>query len=243
MPDSTAELYHRDGSIKVKNIIPGQNLCGAMIPTLGDHQHESKQIEREQLINQYQHVSQLSKENILGHALEEELNEGFELVNADNRLVSLQSFDSAEISYVAELESTAVDVHTRCDSDRDVISSDNGSQGVLENRLQGSVEVRKPKSRWVFSASVSVSITKKSVADQPKNEMQALCNGDNNKRKWIKQTDSDDSDRIEEEGIEIVPLLSNGGDDPPSDSQALERNDRVSLFYVGDKSTSMHGID
>ena len=247
MPESTAELYHGDGNVRAKMIVPGQNLCGAMIPTLGKTTSiKSNQTERAQLINQYQNISQL-KQDILGQGLNVELNEGFELVNADNQLVCLQSVDSAENSpcgkSMTDVESTAL-VNIRRESIRDVVISDNAIQEALERRLHNNTEMRKPKSSWAFSASINVSITKKSLVDQQlvsSNDMQALCNGSNNKRHLIKQSDGDE---VEEEGIEVVPILTtNNFNDSPSAEQAFELNDRVSVFFVDDKRMSIHEID
>ena len=230
LPESSAEPYtHSEEEIKVDRFVPSQDLSGDMIPMTGQDVVASqlkKQKEKEGLLGMYKKMAHAttSQESVP----EEELDEGFELIGSENRIVCMHSESSGE----ADEKSSTELVTTTSNSERDIIISDKAIQLASENQLQ---PLNSSKSKWVFSASIQLSLRKETVEENP---TPALSYG--KKKGLIKQTSE-----LAEQGVEVVPLLGSDDDGTaqPDAQSRLEddTDDHVSVLYV--KDDTKHSIN
>lgn len=235
LPESFAEPYHHsEEEVKSDKFVPSQDLTGVMIPMCGQDKVQTqtkRQKEKESLISQHRKMIE-AKSTQSEAALEEEVDECFELVGGDNQVICLHS-DSSGLSAHDEkqLDSPSDLAITRSSSDRDVIISDKAIQLVLENQM-GPHDPSNRKSKWVFSASMS--LRKETVEE----ETPLICD-DPKRSRLLKQ-----SSTLEEEGVEIVPFLDSAADEEDkglTGRQPDNNNDHVSVFYVPTKDTKAEG--
>jgi len=227
LPESFAQPYHSEEEIKTFKFVPSQDLTGTMIPMTGQDAAESesrKQKEKEGLFCQYQDM--IKKEPQSTSSLEDELDEGFELVSAEDRLICLPSepFDRDTDKESASSEIT----HARSNSIQDAGISDKAIQLALEKELQEHKKLKAPKTKWIFSAQVSLSLRKETVQETT-HTTPAIDNGTH--KELI-----EDMDTIQEEGVEIVPFIDSDPSTAESDSLLKLENDtsHVSVFYMKD---------
>ena len=224
LPESSAEPYHHSEEIKVDRFVPSQDLSGDMIPMTGQDVVASqlkKQKEKEGLLGMYKKMARVTTSN--ESVPEEELDEGFELIGSENRVVCMHSESSGEADEKGSTELAT----TTSNSERDIIISDKAIQLASENQLQ---PLNSSKSKWVFSASIQLSLRKETVEENP---TPALSYG--KKKGLIKQTSE-----LAEQGVEVVPLLGSDDDSTaqPDAQSRLEddTDDHVSVLYVKDDS-------
>ena len=230
LPESSAEPYHQS-EIKVERFVPSQDLSGVIIPMTGQDAVQNqlnKQKEKELLLGQYHHKMANSTSPSESAQSEEEVDEGFELIGSENQVVCLHSPQSSTLSATDNDKVTSSELAaTSSSSEGDVVvSSDKAIQLALENQLQPHSGGGSPtQSKWVFSASIKLSLRKEIVEGETQTTpIAAIC--DEEDRDLIRQKSSD----VLEEGIEIV-----AGEIAESDPQSEfedTQNDHVSVLYV-----------
>lgn len=222
--------------VEFKRFVPSQDLSGCMIPMTGQDVAKleaRKRIEQERLYAEYQ--KRLSGKSQSALACEEDnLDEGVELIGNEDRMVCYYN------------ESSGVDALTKSaeDAPQGKITTKSGSSGTAIQLSMGN-QITNPASisasKWVFSASIQLSLTKAPVDDVP--TPVSLLRDDDNGR--IEQTDDDEEEAEEEqkendfaaeEGVEIVPLsrsndISMEIEEPPSKLDNDADND-VAVLYV-----------
>ena len=243
LPESSAEPYQSEEEVKTVKFIPSQELSGAMIPITDDtiRSQSRKQKERDILVNQYRR--RVTDRKGIDSAIEDdELDEGYELIGTEDRVVCLHS-TFAEVPGAldtAKMEST----HKRSKSDGDVVVADKEIQLAMESQLQSHDA---SKSKWVFSASIKLSLRKETI--EGGSGTPAICDdttdicADTTSNGIIEQMDG-----LAEEGVEILPLFSSFNDDNAgSDSQTAlvesSGNSHVSVFYFKDETQCQEAKD
>ncbi|KAL7527539.1 hypothetical protein ACHAXR_004052 [Thalassiosira sp. AJA248-18] len=238
LPESSAEPYQSKEEIKTVKFVPSQDLSGSMIPMTGQDAVESearKKKEKDCLLGKYQKMVNEKPESLF--ALEDEWDEGFELIGTEDHVVCLHSESSEVATGMKELESTLI-APARSNSERDVVLSDKAIQLALEKELhQDPKKAKRPKSKWIFSAKVSLSLRKEAVEDL--SATPALESPDNPAR--LCDSSNLIEDTVQEEGVEIVPFLSGSAhDDMAKSGPPLELendSDHVSVLYVKDETS------
>ncbi|KAL7554718.1 hypothetical protein ACHAWF_018241 [Thalassiosira exigua] len=224
LPESSAKPYRSDEKIKCTRFVPSQDLTGTMIPKTGQDAAQSqarKQKEKTDLLEKYQRMVQEKPD--LANAAKEEVDEGFELIGTEDRIVCVHSDPSEDAIVESEKSDTTEITHTRSNSD--ALVSDKSIQLALDKEVQER-KPDPPKTKWIFSASLKLSLRKEIVEDV---SAPALCNGTPS---LCHEANKMIEDGVEEEGVEIVPLLGSGGGETAESDAAV--NDHVSLFYVKD---------
>lgn len=237
LPESSAEPYDSEEEVKSDKFVPSQDLTGVMIPMCGQDMVKNqtkRQREKEFLISQHRKMIK-AKSTQSETALEEEVDECFELIGGDSQVVCLHSDSTGLSAHDDEKTDPSTDLSvTRSNSDRNVIISDKAIQLALENQL-GPHDPSNTKSKWVFSASIQMSLRKETVEEEIP---LAICD-DPKRGRLLEQ-----SSTLEEEGVEIVPFLNSAADEEGSNitgRQPDNDNDHVSVFYVPTKDTMAEG--
>ena len=220
--------------VEFKRFVPSQDLSGCMIPMTGQDVAKleaRKRIEQERLYAEYQ--KRLSGKSQSALACEEDnLDEGVELIGNEDRMVCYYN------------ESSGVDALTKSaeDAPQGKITTKSGSSGTAIQLSMGN-QITNPAStsasKWIFSASIQLSLTKATVDDVP-TPIPLLCDDENGR---IEQTDDDKEKALEEqkedfaaeEGVEIVPFsssnnISMGIEEPTSKLDNDADNDVAVLF-------------
>lgn len=213
LPESYAEPYHSKGEVVTAKFVPSQDLSGSLIPVTGQDENENrlrKKKERDDLLEQYHKMAEESGPE-LAPPEDEELDAGYELVSTEDRLICIPSEHSDEGKIVTQQSSDIVQTSSR--SARDTAMTE---KVIKQLAFEQESELKPPKSQWVFSAQVSLSL-KKEIVDDVKPMTPALSSGPS--KKLIKE----DADTLEEEGVEIAML----GEVSPT-------GENVSVFYVDD---------
>ena len=235
LPESSAEPFQSQEEVKTVKFIPSQELSGTMIPITDDtiRSQSRKQRERDTLVNQYRR--RVTDRKVIDSATEDdELDEGYELIGTEDRVVCLHStFAEVGALDAAKMEST----HKRSKSDGDVVVADKEIQLAMKSQLQPDDA---SKSMWVFSASIKLSLRKETIEGgswTPAicDDATAIC-AETTSNGMIEQMDG-----LAEEGVEIVPFFGSFNDDNAgSDSQTAlvesSGNDHVSVFYLKDET-------
>ena len=230
LPESSAEPYRSKQRVKdVRKFVPSQDLSGAMIPMTGQEATERRVKmgkDKDTLVGKFQEMVCETPELTYAPS-QEDLDEGYELNLQEDRVVCLHS-ESEDIAKSTESKEITP---ARCNSERSVVLSDQMVQLALEKEL-GEPRQKKggSKTKWIFSAKVLLSLRKEAEQDSPSppalesSAGPALCDANN----LIEHS-------VEEEGVEIVPLLeaTNDGTKVSGSSSHLEsESEHVSLFYV-----------
>ena len=236
LPQSFAEPYHSEEDIKTAQFVPSQDLSGAMIPMTGQDAIErklKKEEERDHLLKQFQDISNNNLQTTTS-VTEGETEPGFELVSSESekRLVCVPS--SASVGAIGKGSRDTI-THTRSNSSREIMVSDEAIQSALEGELGEPKKSENLNRKWVFSAQFSFSLRQETSREKPTTP--ALCNG-TNKNLLGANTGQEKRlmDSIKEEGVELVPFVglqeSTAGSDA---SLQLEKGqDNVSVLYVKD---------
>ena len=241
LPESSAEPYQSEEEVKTVKFIPSQELSGAMIPITDDtiRSKSRKQKERDTLVNQYRR--RVTDRKVIDSATkDDELDEGYELIGIEDRVVCLHS-SLAEVGALdaAKMEAT----HKISKLGGDVVGAGKEIQLAMESQLQPHDA---SKSKWVFSASIKLSLRKETIeggSGTPAicDDTTAIC-ADTTSDGMIEQMDG-----IAEEGVEIVPFLGSFNDDNAgSVSHALVEssgNDHVLVFYFKDETQCQEAKD
>ena len=227
LPESSAEPFHGHQSIDAKLFIPGQNLRGTMIPSTEEYDAEDYSPSKEtndlvEIFNDLLTKRQGEQEPV------ENVHDNFELVNEENQIVCVRSsdvsHDHSDERMIKRLSSrtiqTALDNHE--------------TQGIQE-----APKIPKQKSKWLFSASIQLSLTKEPVKED---ETAHLLDHDRRNQNMIEDTTCD---AIQEEGIEIVPGSLRDKSESNGDVSLIENTetDHVSVLYVKENSNPITGID
>ena len=146
--------------VEFKRFVPSQDLSGSMIPMTGQDVAKlevRKRIEQERLYAEYQ--KRLSGKSQSALACEEDnLDEGVELIGNEDRMVCYYN------------ESSGVDALTKSaeDAPQGKITTKSGSSGTAIQLSMGN-QITNPAStsasKWIFSASIQLSLTKATVDD------------------------------------------------------------------------------
>jgi hypothetical protein len=167
--------------------------------------------------------------------IDDNVNEGFELVSDEDQIVCVRSDDLAENDPGKRLI-------TRFSSASEGELQERAIQAALDNQMQEVHDVqRKKKSKWVFSASIHLSLTKE---PEDEDDHVALLKDERPE----KSINFDFSDKIEEEGIEVVPYLlceesTVGREDELTPQEEHAETDHISVLYVKEPDNSMRDID
>lgn len=230
LPESSCEPYYAEKEVRAVKFVPAQDLSGCMIPMTGQDAAESqlrKRREQERLFGLYQNMVDDTTQSTEPVPEEDDLDESFELVGTEDRVVCLHS-ESSDVGTHELTMTTQENLSVRRNSsDRDIVVSDKAIQLALGNQLLPHGIERSPTSKWVFSASIQLSLRKEAIKEE--DQTTALCDEASNL--------IEDADAVAEEGVEIVPFLS---------SDACIANDsHVSVYYDEVKANStrtMHEI-
>lgn len=198
-----------------------------MIPSTEDYdtQDESLSTKTDEMIEIF---NSLLAERQGKREPEENAHDNFELVSNENQIVCVRSSDMpdnhSEERMIQRLSSrtiqTALDKH------------------IVEGSQEGH-DAPKQKSKWVFSASIQLSLTKEPAKED---ETAHLLEHDRRNQNMIEDTACN---AIQEEGIEIVPCAlqedneSSGVDSPVEQTET----DHVSVLYVKGDSSPITDID
>jgi hypothetical protein len=167
--------------------------------------------------------------------IDDNVNEGFELVSGKDKIVCVRSDDLTENDPGKRLVK-------RFSSASEGELQERAIQAALDNQMQEVHNVqRKKKSKWVFSASIHLSLTKE---PEDKDDHIALLEDERPE----KNIDFDFSEEIEEEGIEVVPYLlceesKVGREDELTPEEEHAETDHISVLYVKETHNSMRDID
>lgn len=218
LPESTAEPYC-GSEIKPSLIVPGQNLTGVMIPNSGrdltSTRATASEEKKKKLIEHYQQFSEAQQRQTISMPIDNEVVEGFELVKPEEGQITCVPSEKEQTRLVRRLS-----------SGRDPNVSERELEAALDSPLQKGYDPTKQK-RWVFSASIQLSFKQESADNRSDLE---LCD-DRNGRKMIQYV----PEEIEEEGVEIIPLLGMGSNLDENESPNVDEfddNARVSVLYV-----------
>ena len=201
VPLPMSSACHSREQIKPVKFIPCQDLSGSMIPMTCQDVAKSqarKRKERELLVGEYQkRLSDKAQSKISPE--EDNLDEGVELIGSEDRYVCYSS-ESAELCILNQEKRDITDA----------INSGNNSTAIqltMGNQLQftTSNKLAPAKSKWVFSASLQLSLKQEMIEEVP---AAALCDDTTSSYGRIEYCD----DMIAEEGVEIVPLGSSADD-------------------------------
>ena len=226
--ESSAEPYHGDGNVETKLFIPGQNIQGAMIPSTTEYNAQSQMTSlsvRDFILDQYK----LMAANLAIRSPDESLHDEFELVNNEDQIVcvrspSLVDNDSPESEQSMMKRLSSRTIQTALDQDIKQKSIDGPQQG-------------QNNSRWVFSASIQLSLKQEKERGGGIANNLPLLHGDIQGQKLIK--DHVANNAIEEEGVEVVPYLQCEKNVPDRDDDT----DHVSVLYLKGSNKNMRDID
>lgn len=230
LPESSAEPY-RGEAIEAKQFIPGQNLHGVMIPSTGEFNERSQESvskERDTLIDQFHNLvtnqSAINDEDDIS-------DEGFELVTNENQIVCVSS-DVAENNSETRMTRDHSSVHNNIPQ--------RSIQKMPESQIQKVHDAhQQTKSKWVFSASIHMSLTREPLQND---EAAALLENDSPDI----MIDYDSPNEIEEEGVEVVPFLCEENE-PSRDDQLASSDecvdDHVSVLYVKENEKAIADTD
>lgn len=233
LPESFAETYHGAGEVATKLFIPGQNLNGVMIPSTGEYnaQSQASLAEKDVMVEQF---NALITKQMARKIPDKKCHEGFELVSSEDQIVCVQSSDStnnhAEECMIKRLSS------------RTIQTALNSQDMQRNNEIQEAQTKQKPK--WVFSASIHLSLTKEIPTEDGGMNMPLL---DSNRRGQHMIEDGA-ANTVEEEGVEVVPYPSEGNesnsrDDDLVSSDKCAVNDHISVLYLKENGCSLADID
>jgi hypothetical protein len=242
LPESYAEPYQSEEEVKTVKYIPSQELSGVMIPIAdgATRSQSRKRAERDALVKQYRR--RVTDRKVLDSATEDDdLDEGYELIGTEDRVVCLHStFAEVGAPDAAKMGST----HERPKPDGDAVVADREIQVAMESQLQPHDA---SKSKWVFSASIKLSLRKETIeggSGTPAicDDNTAVC-ADTAGDGMIEQNDGP-----AEEGVEIVPFLGsfndgNAGSDLQTALVESSGNDHVSVFYLKDETQCLEAKD
>lgn len=232
LPESSAEPYHCGvDSIDAKLFIPGQNLNGVMIPSTGEYNAISQAAlsDKDNLVDQFN--SLLKNELDSTRRPDDVIHENFELVSSNsNQVVCIRSDENcSEAQMIKRLSSRTI-------------------QTALDNHQARQIqEVKTPlkqkSSRWVFTASVHLSLTKE--VNDAESHHNPLLDYDRRNQPMI---EDDDTNAIEEEGVEVVPYLSGEENEPIRDDNLVSQdehaeNEHISVLYVKEEVNDLADID
>ena len=199
--------------------MPGQNLTGVMIPNSGRDLTSARatapEEKKKKLIEHYQQFSEAQQRQTISMPIDDEVVEGFELVKPEEGQITCVPSEKEQTRLVRRLS-----------SGRDPNVSERELEAALDSPLQKGYDPTKQK-RWVFSASIQLSFKQESADNRSDLE---LCD-DRNGRKMIQYV----PEEIEEEGVEIIPLLGMGSNLDENESPNVDEfddNARVSVLYV-----------
>eukprot|EP00956_Cyclotella_meneghiniana_P020727 scaffold36991_cov79-Cyclotella_meneghiniana.AAC.3 len=229
LPESSAEPYHGDDNVEAKLFIPGQNIQGAMIPSTTEYNTQSQMTsssERDLILDQYKVMAA----NLAIGSPDECLHDDFELVSDEDQIVCLRSpslvdNDSLESrqSMIKRLSSRTI--QTALDQDM--------QQKTIDVPQQG-----QQKSRWIFSASIQLSLKQESEREGEMVDGLPLLDADMQEQKLIE--DHVANNAIEEEGVEVVPYLECEENESNKDD---DNTDHVSVLYLKGSNKTMRDID
>ena len=233
LPESSAEPYVSKREVAVDKFVPSQDLTGEMIPMTGqDDEAETakrKKQEKESLLAQYRTMADDPDSFAASDEDDADLYQGFELIGTEDSVVCVQEGAGALTNCTGEAPS-------RESSVRDVAISDSDIQFALDKELDGGTKMS-AKTRWVFSARLSVFVGKERVEETPavpaieEPKTPALCD---DTHEPVGQLDA-----APEEGVEVVPFVSN--DDPSSPANQDSESERVSVLYVDETAKKNDG--
>lgn len=234
--ESSAEPYEGEDEVEAKLFVPGQNLRGVMVPSTGEYNARSQgtaPLERDILVNKFNDLITAKSASTL---IDNNVDEGFELVSGgDDQIICVRSNDLTEND---PRKRSINRLSSSCEGEL----QERAIQAALENQMQEVQDVqRKKKSKWVFSASIHLSLTK-----EPDDE--------NDNVVLLKDTrpeqniDIDLPNEIEEEGVEVVPYLlcdesKSGREDENAFPEEHAETDHISVLYVKESDNSMRDID
>ena len=228
LPESSAEPYHGDDNVEAKLFIPGQNIQGAMIPSTTEYNTQSQMTsssERDLILDQYKVMAA----NLAIGSPDECLHDDFELVSDEDQIVCLRSpslvdNDSLESrqSMIKRLSSRTIQTAL----DQDI------QQKTIDVPQRG-----QQKSRWIFSASIQLSLKQESEREGEMVDGLPLLDADMQGQKLIE--DHVANNAIEEEGVEVVPYL----ECEENESNKDDHTDRVSVLYLKGSNKTMRDID
>ena len=213
----------------VKLFVPGQNLNGVMIPSTGEYNAEP--INNRALVDRFNTLA--AKKLLKRHTSEEATHE---LLAREDQIVCVKSSDSAkhntEESMIQRLSSLAIQKALDNHETQEFQAKQNQSQ--------------QKSSKWVFSASVHLSLTKETTEE---GGSMTLPLDDGRRGQQVLQDYADNANAIEEEGVEVVSYLLSEERESCRDHNNFssendyKENERVSVLYVMGDDNAMVDID
>lgn len=221
--------------VELKRFVPSQDLSGSMIPTTGQDivkGHARTKMKQELLFAEYKKRLNDTSQSELAIAHDKtNVDEGVELFEREDRMV-------CHIN-----ESSELDAPTAKDGTRDLITTTDTNCKAIQLTMsnQMTAPVNTTSSKWVFSASIQLSLKKETIGDESSHIALLLEEDTSLNGRMIQNDDAHDDEIVAEEGVEIVPLIGSN-DDVKECNQSPSKldcdGDNIAVLYVNEGTTS-----